>query len=149
MIDQKKLHHPITTIFDQWRISSNPHSLRNPSSTTDLWSRHPRDIRLSVLPQYGRSIGVHLWGTHLKETHPAIAHHRQLRMVAVVWNKLFGSMGNLDHIQTLGHLQPNSVDLHVDQIQLILGHIMIPGIHRMGLATAHIFLNGLMKSYRA
>ena len=50
-------------------------------------------------------------------------------MVTVVRDKLLRPVRNLDHVQSAGHLHPDSVNLNIDQIFLVLGHIVIPGIH--------------------
>ena len=50
-------------------------------------------------------------------------------MVTVVRDKLLRPVRNLDDVQSTRHLHPDSVNLNIDQILLVLGHIVIPRIH--------------------
>ena len=141
MVDQKELHHSVTTILHQGGIGPDSHAWGDAGRATNLRSGHPGNLRLPVCAENRFSIRPHLGGSHFKQTHPAISNDRKLGMIAVMRDEFLGPVGHLDHVQAPGHLHPDPIDLHINQILFVLGHIVVPGIHGVVLTTAHGWLN--------
>ena len=137
MVDQKKLHHPISAILDQRRVGSDSHAWGNSRGTTNLRARHPSDLWLSIGRKDRLPVWTHLRSSHLKKTHPAIAHYGEFGVIAVVRDHLLGSVSHFDHIQPPRHLHPHPINLYIDQIVFILGHVVVPRVHGMGGTAAH------------
>ena len=115
VVDEEEFHDALAGGLDELAGGADSHVFGHGIGASDDGTRHPADFLKPIVIVRGvgaRSrTGRH---SHLHEAHAAIAGRGKFGMVAVMGDFFADQLGGFDHPSAPGHLNPFSIDLHVD-----------------------------------
>jgi hypothetical protein len=118
VVDEEEFHHALARVLHHLGGGADVHARRDIGAAADLRARDPVDLRLARGGIHDRRFGRRVDGghAHLDEAHAAVAHDRELRVVADVRHVDVHEAGGLDDVGALRHGDLLAVDVDGDEV---------------------------------
>ena len=120
MVEEEHLRHAFTAGLDARRLEADVQTRGNGGGAGDGRLRLPADLRLAVLEHQLVGGAIAEGGAQLHEAHPAVAGHRELRVVAIVGDFLADFGERIDQIGPRGDLVFDAIDVEGDQRRFVV-----------------------------